>query len=754
MEPSDKLISPPAEHPPRRKRHQVVRACDWCRKHRVKCDSSSPCSNCRKRGGPCSNDQIKAASLPHAYREIERLRRQVAELEGELAQEREQTRKYTPDSIRQKASASRSPGELGLAADPECASDRGDVQSFWGGIHIRTARAAHETWYGPSSLFYFIGRVTEFLEATLKQRHDSTERTLPKNPESSLIEVNLNSGGRSLSGAQAPAGAAASAPDGEFLSPTQEEYFLELFWQAYHTSLFPILDETEFKKHYRSLWTTSDNVRKPSALVDIVMALCMQYGISMMPATSQKGIVGNSDATIAGRSYYRRCQMLLAYELESPTIATFQCYLLSCIYLCCGSFQNMADSACALAVRTAHMLGLHLEPPSSMPVKGKEMRRRLWWSLYALDSKIGIKLGRPFLVYRSDAEPRPADDGNEVAMKSGSHFAPLGKNVTWLSFSAQNTKLLIAARKAHVAFYSKQLDVPSGKTVWEYPHALDTLAETLQPYAKGMQKWAQDLPDALKTKRQDNGVPLSTDGSALEIEQFAPLWLQRQRLLLELMYHNLSANLYRPFISFPPFPDSKSSSAEQMVTRCALHAITLTKIMHQVLSSTTILAGWHEAFQWQWNAATTLLGFVFAYPQSTSTTSLARDMLDLSVVVFDIFGESFAVARSAAGIVRDLRAKTSLVFGQTQSQPEAGWSSGGIGNGAINQSGQPLPLDNPTGMKLVDNVLNFNSDDLMAASMQDVFQMTLDVEQWSNFDMLWPNNADGILSEPMMQQYS
>lgn len=180
------------------------------------------------------------------------------------------------------------------------------MQGFWGGIHIRTALAAHETWYGPSSLFYFIGRVTEFLEATQKQRHDSTERTLPKNPERALIEVNFNPRGKKgLLGENAAqlnpmAGQGATASEGEFLSLTQEEYFFVLFWQAYHTSLFPILDETEFKKHYRSLWT-SENIRKPSALVDIVIALCMQYGVSMMPATSQKGIVDNSDATIAGR---------------------------------------------------------------------------------------------------------------------------------------------------------------------------------------------------------------------------------------------------------------------------------------------------------------------------------------------------------------------------------------------------------------------------------------------------------------------
>jgi hypothetical protein len=38
------------------------------------------------------------------------------------------------------------------------------------------------------------------------------------------------------------------------LSSTQEEYFLDLFWQTYHV-VYPVLNEAEFKDHYQSLWS-------------------------------------------------------------------------------------------------------------------------------------------------------------------------------------------------------------------------------------------------------------------------------------------------------------------------------------------------------------------------------------------------------------------------------------------------------------------------------------------------------------------
>ena len=50
-----------------------------------------------------------------------------------------------------------------------------------------------------------------------------------------------------------------------------------------------------------------------------------------------------------------------------------------------------------------------------------------------------------------------------------------------------------------------------------------------------LEDWLKEVPGAIKTQHQYSGVSFSTDQSALQIEQFAPLWLQRQRLLLELI---------------------------------------------------------------------------------------------------------------------------------------------------------------------------------------------------------------------------
>ncbi|QGA12465.1 hypothetical protein EYB26_000109 [Talaromyces marneffei] len=489
--------SEPPPQPQQKKRTQVAQACDWCRAHRIKCDSDRPCTNCKKRGGPCSNSRPVRSTLPQAYREIESLRQKIQEQEAELQQYRSAEKPIvvhglpTPPSLISPPSTDHQTRST-LSDYSSIASGR--PKNAWEGIFISTARSSQQTWYGPSSLFYFIGCMNTFLTSTLNQTHPIHQMLLRSTNNFSDGPNTVCEEGTQPSHSVVPSDDPIS--ESVCLTATQEEYFLSLFWQSYYNS-YPILDELEFKKHYQSLWATSDKERKSSALVDIVLALCMQYGMAKVTNTGRPGAgsrenPNTQDASIAGRWHYRRCLKLLAGELENPAISTVQCHVLCCIYLCCGSFHNMADNACGLAVRTAIMLGLHLEPPQDMPSRERELRKRLWWTLYGLETKMSMKLGRPFLVQDDYTTCSfPADD-LETAMLAGSSFAPLGDNVTWLTWSLHNTKLLLAARRAHTAVLNHG------------PNSLNVCNS--EPVTELMDEWLRGVPEALKTRRQNNAL--------------------------------------------------------------------------------------------------------------------------------------------------------------------------------------------------------------------------------------------------------
>ncbi|CZR60648.1 related to transcription activator protein acu-15 [Phialocephala subalpina] len=681
--------TPSLSAPRKSKRVQVARACDWCRVHRIKCDSNYPCKNCHSRGGQCSNKRAnEARTLPQAFREIESLRAKIKELEGQL-EERDQLQ-----------SISKPLGSLGLDSNSLLSQELDSSEPIEGskvcgeGIYTRTARSQQTQWYGPSSSFYFIGQMSTYLRSAIHvpilDDHllpNSMSRTFASPIYSKKVILEDNTWTTDASARE------------EYLTGLQEEYFLDMFWQSYHCT-YQILNEAEFKAHYKSLWAPGSHSRKPSALVDIVLAICMQYGVAFInrkgPNTETKTNIDVHDATIAGRWYYHRCQTLLTAELESPSISTLQCHILSVVYLCNASFQNMAHTTLAVAIRTAHILGLHLEAPKSIPRSQCELRKRIWWTLYAVESKTCLKLGRPISAQLAHMTcSLPADD-HELAATSGSEFAPVDQDVTWLTYGIQLVKLILAAQATYASWNDRCADLlreHPGETLCNSHHILETSADSLTHEIKRMKEWRDNVPDGLKTKRKDEGEPFSTDHSSLEVGLFASLWLQRQRVYLELLYHNLMMNLYRPFICFTPFDHSSMPKAERNSIKCIEHAMAITTIMHQTLHETEIVHGWREAFQWQWNATLSTVGFILAYPHHEYTT-MVRESMDTVVEVLESFGKQCAMAASAAALARDLVAKADFLISRSNGPAQSADMSAEQSLEHLDLNGSSLEQDN------------------------------------------------------------
>ncbi|KAJ5397790.1 hypothetical protein N7509_005903 [Penicillium cosmopolitanum] len=666
-----------------------------------------------ERGNHCSNSGAsKASTLTEASEEIAHLKRKVQQLETELKRQGSD-QQTLPSPIT--SSPSLHSAFISTGQDHDLGLKR-----YRDGIQFRPTRSSNETWFGPSSLYFFIQCLSKFLNLQLR-KENPVHRLHPVSasyhkfldvPDAGLL-ANLSCPWTP------PREEVATA--GVYLSLIQEDYFLNLYWQTYHTSLFPIVDETQFKNHYQSLLVDGGQGRRPSALVDIMIAMCMQYATSTMPAEIQGVLAEGKDALVAGRWHYWRGQKLLKYELDNPSLSTLQCHLLCAVYICGGSFHNMMNSTVGLAVSTAYMLGLHLDPPPTMSEKDREMRRRLWWAVYLMDSKAGMKLGRPFMLSNSYAMPSLPSDTLDAAVSSGSMFAPIGQNVTWLSYNLHMVQLYIKVRTAYSAFYDQYIYLQEGQALWADHEAQASSAGLLNTHTQSFQEWVDGVPESLKLKRQNNGQPISTDFTSIIFEPFTPPWLQRQRLLLEHTYHHLSINLCRPFISFT-LKSPADSIAEELAIRCASHAIMLTMITHQALMESTLFDGWHEAFFCQWNAVMTLVGFVMLFPSSTISNQ-AKQAIELSISVFDNFGAKFPVAANAAKIVRDLFVKIEVL-----AKP-----SDLASNAAI------IPQDfEASSSSSVSIDQSLSSHDPFDASEFNLFDMAVDIDFWNSVEALWP----------------
>ncbi|OKO97674.1 hypothetical protein PENSUB_9965 [Penicillium subrubescens] len=542
-------------HPPRLKRRQVSRACDWCRLNRIKCNDSQPCQNCRKRGGHCTRSKEKEhLSLPTAnrylevlpfsknsadsqYREIQELRRQITDLQQQL----KLATQNTNDQVSAYASPAQSNGSVQATTANHATSH--EVSSLspgkWEGIKLPEGRAGALIYYGPLSSAYFADRMRRYLLEVLR---GST-------PELSF-SLSLSQLKRPIGNQLFPSSLDQDQPwktsldldgdrESEELSRAQEEYFLDLLWQSFHC-IYPVTLEDEFREYYDSLWTNSadQTKRQPSALVDSILAVCMQYGTSFLTSDSQ------------------------------------------------GS-----------------MNGYHVEA------------------------------------------------------------GPNNKDITWLSYHAQSVRLVSLARCVQSGFHAKcaeLLERKALKTLYDDPFSLEELAGVLARNARVVYEWACNVPKSLKIPRKGSGEPFSTERTPLNLDQFSPLWLQRQRILLEILYHHLQMSNFRSFLRLPPGSSSITPLSDCHSINCLNHAVALTSILHQVLTETDLLRGWSAAFQYQWDAALCILGFILANPVCPPTPQ-ARKCLQTAIQCLEIMGDYLPVAKRAAQNMRETGAQAEML---------------------------------------------------------------------------------------------
>ncbi|KAM0413592.1 hypothetical protein ACHAPT_013633, partial [Fusarium lateritium] len=228
-------------------------------------------------------------------------------------------------------------------------------------------------------------------------------------------------------------------------------------------------------------------------------------------------------------------------------------------------------------------------------------------------------------------------ESDQVAQLTGPTFTPA--DINWLRFQHERQRLFLTVREIQtelVAISEEILEEIDSPDFYQHPSSREKCAQYLAQQLKRLKTWVQELPEPLKTPRVQ-GVPLSVDRSALNLSQTEPLWLQRQRLILELDYHTLVIMLTRTFNSFLPTPALGTFSSDNHCMTCVNSAIMVTNMLHQVLKDSEILTGWYQVIGWQRTATFALAGFACGYPICPLSPS-ARKALTRASGVFEIAG--------------------------------------------------------------------------------------------------------------------
>ena len=494
----------------------------------------------------------------------------------------------------------------------------------------------HQQTYGTSSTFYFLRRMLRYMDNLDSQKNSGTSLLYTHKPSTSTHHGGLtgNDHEQTIGGCD--------------LSRPTEEASLSNFWGLSDLTA-AILVRSDFESYYDTLWSSTRALRSPSALVDIMLALCLQYEAqsSWSRYRTESLLTGDYAApNTAGMWWYRRSQQMFIDDLEEPSIATFQCHLLSVMWLSNAERHNTAHSVMASGIRIGIVLGLHLEPPQSLSLDESEFRKRLWWCTYALEMKFAMELGRPLAVNCKQVTcTLPTEN---TATSSGQE--------TELSFVLHLIKLVLATRAVYITFYRRCAEELSGsgkESIYDDPDVLERCAKFMTSRATYIRTWARHVPSILHAER-NSGQPFCMNDPRSASDFPAEDFPSRRNIVLELQYHNMALSIFRPFIAFPTGPHPKMANTEMHALSCAKHAIAMTYIIREVCVHTDYFYGSLDVWQWQYSAAVSLVGYVLAYPTCSVATD-ARTSIEIAIFVLQFGGR-----QAAAEAIRELIERVDL----------------------------------------------------------------------------------------------
>lgn len=126
-------------------------------------------------------------------------------------------------------------------------------------------------------------------------------------------------------------------------------------------------------------------------------ALGSQWTTLEKPSESQRSVIIQPDYGDPGKIFYSHAKTLVPDIIDRPNLVTVQAIYLLGVYLMPASAISSSYVYLGLALRTALTINLHMDnsDDATLSTTEKEVRRRLWWSIYSLERTTTLKLNRP-----------------------------------------------------------------------------------------------------------------------------------------------------------------------------------------------------------------------------------------------------------------------------------------------------------------------------------------------------------------------
>ncbi|KAF3005778.1 hypothetical protein E8E13_007316 [Curvularia kusanoi] len=525
------------------KRKRTETSCDKCKSRKQKCrkePGQDACRYCLSHNIECLTTQPRKKRL---YGSVEGLGNRLALLESLVKGLLPEADVNDLEELRQLG------GSLGIAlpgsgdaegnAEVNSGSDKeGEEQ-----LSLLPDQQGQVQYIGPASSFSFHLKLRSLIGAgelrsfVLFGRNAADEE--PIEPD------NARNDSRSLSHPNATTNADHSSPAGVHTIPSaqpSEVPSLESLIGAYFDHInpdFPVLYEASFREAYEG-YRLDPASADPAWLCSFLCVLLLSRRVARITFREDQE-----------KLWWRRVQQLLPVVMFTSSVVAVQALLLASLHLHNTNHRDACWNLTGTAVRIAFAIGLHQDKANTVQTPlARELRKRLWWTLYAYEQMQVSSYDRPSAIEHPGSKVSCV---NDRLVGSDLHNPP--------EYSQWYNRLVVQLGSACRAPKTARANSNDESYVGPLSPAAGVLRD--------MERWRDLLPQHLRVEALDSAPPA----------------FQRPILMLHGLYHYTvivlcrSALLTRANILSKEGKDSTNTALLAMAESCSDSGRSLARIL-------------------------------------------------------------------------------------------------------------------------------------------------------------------------------
>ncbi|KAI0543853.1 hypothetical protein F4679DRAFT_567095 [Xylaria curta] len=534
--PSDSS-SRPGPQIPLQQRRRVTRACDECRRKKIKCDGKQPCTHCQVYSYDCTYDKPSNRRRNPAPQYIEALENKLSRAETLL-------RKFMPDvdlndpnldpavqqEFRMREQARQKAAALQKKDQAKLSTSEGQLQSMITGAgQLDLNESGDYDFHGTSSGSVFFKSMKKHFRTLLGR--DYQIPFMPRPPRPSGVTT-LDSPRPS------PGSPWTATPDPSIHNLPPKARAIALCSESLDnaTCLLRIVHKPTFysmldKLYEKPIDEFGTEEKRNLALAYSAMALGCMYDVGDQGMTNSPPYKASIDEAL---NYYSSARFLLQDITECRDLISLQALLFMILFLQSISNLSTCYGFVGIALRSALRMGLHRHLPHIKldPIES-ETRRRVFYICRQMDTYVSALLGFPLLLNDDDIDqllPTAVDD--QFITKEGITTPPPGTPSYIEAFNAHVKLMDLLSKVVKNVYPLKKID-PKETDGDESQHGSYMVSYSrIKEMEEELQQWNEQLPFAWRP---------SPDG---------PVEVVRIRNLLRFAYAHVQMVLYRPFLHY------------------------------------------------------------------------------------------------------------------------------------------------------------------------------------------------------------